>query len=157
VIPLQVRPIAPADADRLRRFHARLSPTSVRFRFFAAYPELQDRDVAYFTECDQVDRVALVAVTEQCGGEIVGVSRFDRLADRTTAEVAFVVRDDFQHHGVGRLLLDHLAAAAREQGVHRFVAVVLADNAPMRKLFSDSGYPFTSTFADGCVTVELSI
>ena len=151
---LHLRPITPADAAELRRFHSQLSPESVYFRFFAPYPELRDSDVSLFTHCDQVKRVAIVALV---GRDIVGVGRYDCLDDSTCAEVAFIVRDDFQGHGVGTLLLDRLAHAARDRGVHRFVALVLANNVRMRRLFADSGYAVTATFSDGYITMEFSI
>ena len=56
-----VRPITPADADRVRRFHARQSDESIYMRFFAPLRQLSDRDVKRFTNVDYVDRVALVA------------------------------------------------------------------------------------------------
>jgi GNAT superfamily N-acetyltransferase len=152
--PLHIRPITPGDAAELRHFHAQLSPESVYFRFFAPYPELRDSDVSLFTHCDQVSRVALIALV---GPDIVGIGRYDRLRDPAVAEVAFLVRDDFQGHGVGTLLLDRLAHAARDRGVHRFVALVLAGNVRMRRLFVDSGYAMTATFSDGYITMEFSI
>lgn len=152
--PILVRPIAAEDAAELRRFHAQLSPESVYYRFFAPYPELRDVDVAHFTHVDHVDREALVAFQD---GAILGVGRYDRLADRTVAEVAFVVRDDVQGHGIGTLLLRRLTAVARERGIHRFVALVLMDNLRMKRLFEDSGYALTASFEDGYVTMELWI
>ena len=151
---VHIRPITAADAAPLRRFHSQLSPHSVYFRFFTLYPELRDTDVLRFTHCDQVNRVAFVAMD---GSAIVGVGRYDRLSNPAVAEVAFVVRDDFQGHGIGTLLLDRLAHAARDRGIHRFVALVLADNVRMRRLFADSGYAMTATFDDGYITMEFSI
>src|SRR5674476_41168 len=65
-----VRPIMPADADALRRFHARQSAESIYLRFFAPLKTLSDKDVARFTEVDHDWRVALVATLR---GEIIGV------------------------------------------------------------------------------------
>jgi RimJ/RimL family protein N-acetyltransferase len=148
------RPIRPDDEDRLRDFHAHLSPESVYFRYFAPYPVLRNADVVRFTHVDHVDRVAFVAVI---GDEIVGVGRFDRLTDPAEAEVAFVVRDDLQGHGIGTILLDRLAHAGRERGVHRFVAEVLLENVRMRSLFADSGFSPKATFDDGYLTMEFTI
>ena len=63
----------------------------------------------------------------------------------TDAEVAFVVIDHYQHHGIGILLLWHLARAARPNGITHFVAETQADNRGMLGVFRDSGYPVTST------------
>lgn len=151
---VHLRPIRPDDADRLRTFHAQLSPESVYFRYFAPYPMLRDSDVAHLTQVDHVNRVALVATMN---GEIVGVSRYERLTDEAVAEVAFVVRDDLQGHGIGWVLLKHLADAARDRGVRRFVAFVLANNVRMRTLFQDAGYAPVATFTDGYITMEFAV
>jgi acyl-CoA synthetase (NDP forming)/GNAT superfamily N-acetyltransferase len=140
-----VRPITPEDADRLVAFHSRLSAETIYFRFFAPYPELSDRDVDRFTRVDHVDRVALVA-TE--GGELIGVARYERLG-HLDAEVAFVVRDDHQGRGLGAVLLEHLAAAAWERGVRRFVAEVLPDNRRMLGTFREAGYVVSQRMEDG--------
>jgi acyl-CoA synthetase (NDP forming)/GNAT superfamily N-acetyltransferase len=149
-----VRPIRADDADRLRDFHARLSPETVYFRFFAPHPELTDRDVERFTQVDHVDRVALVGTVH---GEIVGVSRYERLAGSDDAEVAFVVRDDHQGRGLASVLLDHLAEAARERGVRSFVAEVMADNRRMLAVFADAGYRPNTSMADGYLELRFDI
>ena len=38
--------------------------------------------------------------------EFIGVGRYDRRPESDVAEVVFVVVDDYQHHGIGSLLLD---------------------------------------------------
>jgi acyl-CoA synthetase (NDP forming)/RimJ/RimL family protein N-acetyltransferase len=134
--PVHLRPITPADGTALQEFHSRLSAQTVYFRFFTPKPVLTDADVAYFTTVDHRDRVALVAWDR---GEIIGVGRFDALGDGT-AEVAFIIRDDRQGLGLGSVLLEHLAAAAREVGILRFVAEVLPQNARMLATFREAGF-----------------
>jgi acyl-CoA synthetase (NDP forming)/GNAT superfamily N-acetyltransferase len=148
-----MRPIRASDADRLRRFHAQLSPETIYTRFFAPYPELTKKDVERFTVVDHDDRVALVATV---AGEIVGVGRYDRVAD-LDAEVAFTVRDDYQGRGLGSVLLEHLAAAARERRVRRFVADVLPQNRRMSSTFSQAGYRVASELEDGIVKLAFEI
>jgi predicted CoA-binding protein/GNAT superfamily N-acetyltransferase len=143
--PCHVRPIRPDDSARLVEFHQRLSAETIYFRFFAPYPELSDRDVTRFVNVDYTDRVALVA-TE--GGELIAVARFDKLSPRD-AEVAFVVRDDHQGRGLGAVLLEHLAAAAWETGLRRFVAEVLPNNRRMLATFREAGYVVSQRMEDG--------
>ncbi len=50
---VHLRPITPADGDRLVKFHSKLSPQTIYYRFFAAYPVLSDSDVFRFTTVDQ--------------------------------------------------------------------------------------------------------
>ena len=140
-----VRPITPDDAERLVEFHSHLSAETIYFRFFAPYPELTDRDVARFTTVDHDDRVALIA-TE--AGDLIAVARYDRLNERD-AEVAFVVRDDHQGRGLGAVLLEHLAAAAWERGLRRFVAEVLPNNRKMLMTFREAGYVVSQRMEDG--------
>ncbi|MDQ3640670.1 MAG: GNAT family N-acetyltransferase [Actinomycetota bacterium] len=152
---VHVRPITTSDAAALIAFHSRLSPEAVYFRFFAAHPRLTDAEVARFTTVDHVDRVALVA---ELGEELVGVARYDRLpASPHSAEVAFVVSDRHQGRGIGTLLLEHLASAARERGITGFVAKTLADNAKMLEVFAKAGFDQRTRTEDGVVTVELTI
>ncbi len=151
-----VRPIRPDDDERLRRFHDAQSAQSTYFRFFAAMPHLSDRDVARFTVVDHVARVALVVTLADV---IVGVGRYERLdpAAEATAEIAFNISDAHQGRGIGSVLLEHLAAAARENRIGRFEAVVLPDNSRMLSVFREAGYDVTHSLDDGIVTVAFDL
>ncbi|MEU8105547.1 bifunctional GNAT family N-acetyltransferase/acetate--CoA ligase family protein [Nonomuraea muscovyensis] len=148
-----LRPIRPADADRLRSFYSRLSDESIYFRFFGPRPRLSDKEVAWFTTVDYVDRVALIATI---GTEMVAVIRYDRVAPGE-AEVAFLVEDAHQGRGVASVLLEHLAATARERGIERFVADVLPANMKMMGVLRQAGYTAESSFADGVVRMTLDL
>ena len=148
-----VRPITPSDADRLVAFYDRVSDQSKYYRFFAPYPRLSARDIHRFTEVDHVDRVALIVLV---GDEMIGIGRYDRL-DGDDAEVAFLVEDSQHGRGVGSLLLEQLAQAARERGVARFVAEVLPENRKMLQVFRDAGYHVANRFEDGVMHLEFPI
>ncbi|WP_052422318.1 bifunctional GNAT family N-acetyltransferase/acetate--CoA ligase family protein [Nonomuraea candida] len=148
-----VRPIRPADADRLRSFYSRLSDESIYFRFFGPRPRLSDKEVERFTNVDYVSRVALIATI---GAEMVAVIRYDRTGPGE-AEVAFLVEDAHQGRGVASVLLEHLAATARERGIERFVADVLPANMRMTKLLREAGYTAQSQFEDGVVRMTLDL
>jgi acyl-CoA synthetase (NDP forming)/RimJ/RimL family protein N-acetyltransferase len=148
-----VRPIRPADADRLRAFYSRLSDESIYFRFFGPRPRLSDKEVAWFTTVDYADRVALIATI---GTEMVAVIRYDRV-EPGEAEVAFLVEDAHQGRGVASVLLEHLAATARERGIGRFVADVLPANMRMMGVLRQAGYTADSRFADGVVRMTLDL
>src|SRR4029079_11894629 len=98
------------------------------------------RDVQRFTTVDYRDRVALVATIED---QIIGVVRYERTG-QDEAEVAFVIEDPYQGRGLGTILLEHIAQAARERGVLRFVAEVLPHNARMLEVFEHAGYRLES-------------
>lgn len=149
-----LRPIRPEDAAALQAFHAGQSQASIYMRFFSFKPKLSGKEVRRFTEVDHVNRVAFVITI---GGEIMGVGRYDRLDDPTEAEVAFNISDKHQGRGIGSILLEHLAVAARENGIRRFTAEVLPENRKMLMVFADAGYDLTRQFDDGVVSVEFNI
>jgi acetyl coenzyme A synthetase (ADP forming)-like protein len=151
---VHVRPIRPEDAGRLRAFHAGLSPESIQFRFFSPHPELSADEVERFTTVDHHDRVALVAVL---GDRLVAVGRYERTPGTDDAEVAFLVADEHQGRGLGALLLEHLAAAARECGLNHFHASVLPHNRRMLAVFHSAGFGESSRFDGGVVEVHLDI
>jgi acyl-CoA synthetase (NDP forming)/RimJ/RimL family protein N-acetyltransferase len=148
-----LRPIRPSDADRLVAFYERVSPESKYLRFFAPYPRLSNRDVKRFTEVDYVNRVAFILTL---GENMIAVGRYDRIED-DHAEVSFLIEDAHQGRGIAQLLLEHLAQAARERGITRFVAEVLPENRRMAKVFADAGYRVSKGIEDGVLAVEFPI
>jgi acyl-CoA synthetase (NDP forming)/RimJ/RimL family protein N-acetyltransferase len=148
-----LRPIRPSDADRLVAFYERVSPESKYLRFFAPYPRLSDRDVKRFTEVDYVNRVAFILTL---GENMIAVGRYDRVED-DHAEVSFLIEDAHQGRGIAQLLLEHLAQAARERGITRFVAEVLPENRRMAKVFAEAGYRVSKGIEDGVLAVEFPI
>ena len=165
---VHLRPVTPDDADALVGFHSRLSERTRYLRYFAAYPIIPPRDLVRFTHLDHHDRVGLAV---WLGHEIIAIGRFDRLSDSNapardpdsphdphqTAEVAFVVADAHQGRGIGSVLLEHLAEAAREVGITRFEALVLAENFKMMRVFLDAGFQPSRHFDGGEVTLEFDI
>ncbi|PWH05838.1 acyl-CoA synthetase [Brachybacterium endophyticum] len=149
-----LRPILPEDAEALQRFHTAQSEHSRYLRFFAPMPTLSARDLERFTVVDHRDRVALIVLI---GENIVAVGRFDRIEDSSEAEVAFNVSDSQQGKGLGSVLLEHLAAAAREHGITTFLADVLPQNSRMINVFIDAGFDVRRTYDDGVVVVEFGI
>ncbi len=147
-----LRSIRPSDAGALLRFHASLSAQSIQQRYFYPHTDLGPDELAHLTQVDGLDRLALVVEKDEV---LVAVGRYDRLDDPSAAEVAFVVADVFQHHGLATMLFHQLANAARSGGITRFVAEVLAENRPMLSVFRGAGFPITSRTEWG--TVELTI
>jgi acyl-CoA synthetase (NDP forming)/RimJ/RimL family protein N-acetyltransferase len=156
--PIHLRPITPDDADAIVAFHANLSVRTRYLRYFSAYPTIPPRDLVRFSRVNHRDRVALAA---WLGGDIIAIGRFEGLirdgAPTGTAEVAFVVADGHQGRGIGSVLLEHLAEAAREVGIRRFEALVLAENTQMMRVFLDAGYKPSRQFDGSEVTLEFDI
>ena len=150
-----LRQIRPEDAPAIVEFHSRMSERTRYLRYFSPYPRIPERDLERFVNVDHRDREAFVVVS---GPRISAVGRYERLGhDSPEAEVAFVVEDAHQGRGIGSVLLEHLAQAARENGIKRFVAEVLPQNGGMLRVFSDFGYQIQRRYADGVVHLEFPI
>ena len=152
---VHLRQIRPDDAPAIVDLHSRMSDRTRYLRYFSPYPRIPERDLERFVNVDHRDREAFVIVS---GPRIMAVGRYERLGrDSPDAEVAFVVEDAHQGRGIGSVLLEHLAAAARENGISRFVAEVLPENGGMLRVFSDFGYQVQRRYADGVVHLGFPI
>jgi acyl-CoA synthetase (NDP forming)/GNAT superfamily N-acetyltransferase len=151
---VHLRPIIPTDAELIRELHGRLSERTRYFRYFSPYPHMSDRDLKRFSVVDHHGRVAFGAFL---GDDLIAVGRYERLGDTDSAEVAFVVEDGHQGRGLGSILLEHLAAAARERGIGRFVAEVLGENGQMVRVFRDAGYRVRRAIEEGVLYLEFDI
>ncbi|MCM4083673.1 bifunctional acetate--CoA ligase family protein/GNAT family N-acetyltransferase [Paractinoplanes hotanensis] len=152
---VHLRQIQPSDAEAIVQFHSRMSDRTRYLRYFSPYPRIPERDLERFVNVDHHDREAFVIVS---GPRIMAVGRYERLGpDSPDAEVAFVVEDAHQGRGIGSVLLEHLAEAARANGITRFVAEVLPENGGMLRVFSDFGYQVQRKYADGVVHLGFPI
>ena len=122
---LTIRPIRDDDVDRLRRLFYRLSPETVYRRFFQPVKRPSEKLLHHLAEVDHQLRQAIVAELDD---EIVAVARYDRASNTPVAEVAILVEDAWQGHGLGRRLLRRLALDALEHGVADLTATVLGEN-----------------------------
>lgn len=153
--PILIRAIRPDDTARLLAHFRALSAESLRHRFMGMRRELTTAELARLCEVDFRDHVALVATLGEGAAErVIGVGRFIRRAEPGRAEVAFAVRDEYQGHGIGTLLLRHLAHIARTIGISEFEADVLGDNRQMLEVFEHSGFRVARSFASGVVHVS---
>jgi GNAT superfamily N-acetyltransferase len=149
-----IRAIHPDDKDGLVRAFVALEPQTIRLRFFYPKQSLTDDELRRLQQMDYQQQVGLAA-TVQCGGEEVIVGFGEYVACDQSAEIAFVVEEDWQGRGIGRRLLQHLIRIACERGVVQFEAEVLKENGPMLAVFRHSGLAMTTRNSDDTVLVTL--
>jgi GNAT superfamily N-acetyltransferase len=155
--PIEIRALKPGDRDALLEAVGRMSDQSIYRRFFSSKTHFTDQEVAFYTDVDFVNHVALVALLEEQGrAVIVGSARYV-VAKPGAAEVAFAVDDAHQGLGVGPLLLKHLAAIARQSALDELFAEVLPGNTAMLKVFKNSGLGMTTKREQGVTHVTLQI
>jgi RimJ/RimL family protein N-acetyltransferase len=151
---IAIRAIRPDDRERLVQAFRALDRHSIYQRFFFAKHELSELELRQITECDGIRSVVLVA-TVGSGAEEVIVGLGQYAGRGAGAEIAFAVDDDFQGRGIASRLLRRLIRIAREHGIERFEADVLADNAAMLKVFRRSELPRRESKSAGVVHVTL--
>ncbi|MGZ9076490.1 MAG: N-acetyltransferase family protein [Burkholderiaceae bacterium] len=151
-----IRAMRPDDKDRfVKAFHA-LEPQTLRLRFFYPKRSLTDDDLTRLEKMDYQQRVGLVATVQNAGEEVI-IGFGEYVVCGQSAEVAFVVEEDWQGRGVGSRLLQHLTRIALERGVVQFEAEVLEENGPMLAVFRQSALPMATRNGDGTLLVTLSL
>lgn len=148
---IHIRPVQQADRMAIRAFLEQLSSESLWFRFLGL-PNL-DWVTNWSVEVDYADRYALVA-TAGPERSIVAHGAYARTGT-DHAEVAFVVADAWQQHGIATLMLAHLAAAAEQHQISVLTAWVAPSNHRMIQVFRHSGFPVQVRAKDGVIEVEL--
>lgn len=135
-----VRPVRAEDAPLLLEgFEEHFGEQSRYQRFLSSKRGLTPRELAYFTDVDH-DRHEAYGALDPATGVGVGIARFVREETGSSrAEAAVAVADEWQHRGLGAVLLDRLADRAREIGVSEFTASLLTTNRAMLALFERLG------------------
>jgi RimJ/RimL family protein N-acetyltransferase len=149
-----IRPLDGRDADALVSALERADPVDLRRRFMGVPPPASYL-VKQLEHADGVHDLVLGAFDPD--KRLVGVAQFDRLDNKPSAEVAIEVAKDWQHDGLGTVMLTKLAEIARERGIHEFTATYYADNLPIRRLLHTIGHVTTSGYDMGEGHMRLSI
>lgn len=149
-----VRALREADRERVARAVRGLDRESIYFRLFSYRNELTEAGLDRIMRFDPACEVALLAVTAD--GNVIGSGRYV-VVEPGTAEVAFVVEEDYHGQGIASRLLRHLARVAIDQGVRTFAADVLSTNKAMLAVFEHTGWPLTTRREGGIVHVEIAL
>ena len=156
-----IRAVRPDDKMALLSGFANLSDRSRQLRFFGSKSDVSDEELHYYTEIDHIHHVALIVIVNDNGNEkIIGGGRYMVYGapdQQNHAEIAFAVADEFQGLGLGSLLLKNLIPIARQNGIKKFKAEVLAENSAMLKVFEHSGLPMQQSIDSGVVDVTLDL
>lgn len=154
---LRIRALRPDDRAGLVASMARTSEESRYRRFFAPKRTFSEAEIDYYLNVDFVDHVALIALVEEGGEQVVAGGARYIVSQPGRAEVAFAVDDPHQGLGIATHLLRHLIAIARAAGLAEFEAEVLPENAPMLAVFARCGLAMRQRQAGGVVHVVLAL
>jgi acyl-CoA hydrolase/GNAT superfamily N-acetyltransferase len=143
---INFRSINPTDELRMRELIYALSQETLYYRFMSRARHIPRKEIQNFVFIDHRKDIAIVATIQEASGEeIIAVGRYYLNEKTNMAEVAFVVRDNWQNKGIGAFLLDYLATVAKRNGISGFTAEVLRTNKAMQRVIQKSKYKVTST------------
>jgi acetyltransferase len=151
----RVRPIRPEDEPLMIHFHQKLSDQTVYMRYLETLK--LDRRIAHerlarVCFIDYRREMALVALTSKDGKEeIIGVARLMKMHGINQAEIAILIRDDFQRRGLGVAFMERLLQVARDEKIARVFACIHPDNLGMQKLATRAGLALDLTSEPGLV------
>lgn len=149
-----IREIRKDDVELERRFIERLSPTSRRFRFLGTLVSPSDTLLRQLVAVDPTRDVALIAlIGEGAEQSEIGVARLSMEGDET-CEFAVTVSDEWQHKGLGTLLMQHLINSAVERGIKSMHSFDAADNEHMREFAAHLGFKRVPDPDDGTRVVH---
>ncbi len=157
--PVTVRAIRRDDQGRLLEAFKSLDRESIYRRFFSPKKELTKGDLKQLTDVDFSDVVALVVAMQTKDGErLIGGGRYaTENAGSGQAEIAFMTDGNYRGLGIASVILNHLTRIARDAGLSRFEAEVLAENQPMLAVFQRSGLPMSLKRDGSVLHVTLSL
>lgn len=158
---VSIRPLRPDDRDRIVAAIRGLDRESIYFRLFSYRKELTEAGLNRIMTVDPQCEVALLVTTHSGADEIViGSARYvasDASGEKRSAELAFMVEEDYQGLGIARRLMARMTEIARSHDITAFEADVLAENKGMLTVFARSGLPMQQRREGGVVHVTLSL
>jgi acyl-CoA hydrolase/GNAT superfamily N-acetyltransferase len=150
------RPVHPTDEHSMRDLLYTLSQETVYYRFMTHKSKFSHQQVQNFVYIDHRQDVAIVGTVPEAHGEdIVAVGRYYLDPKSNRAEVAFVIRDDWQNHGIGTFLFNHLVSLAKRSGIAGFTAEVLRDNRRMHNIFNHCGFRVMSSLEEDVYSFQI--
>ncbi len=161
--PVIIRPIRPEDEPLMVKFHEALSDRTVYLRYLHAMKLSQRVAHERLTRICFIDydrEIALVAERtnlETGEREIMAVGRLQKLHGTKDAELAVLVSDPWQGHGIGPELVARLMTVAKDEKVERICADVLADNSVMQRILSKKGFKLHREIGDPTIAAEISL
>ena len=151
------RPIKISDEPLIKDLFYSLSDESMYRRFISPRRDMPHRQLQEFVVIDYTKETAiLAAIKTDEKEEIVGMGQYSINQDAHTAEVAFVVTDQYQNRGIGFQLLSYLSYLAQKQGLLGFTAEVLMENRPMLRVFEKAGFDIKRKSSTGIWELKMT-
>jgi acetyltransferase len=149
---VMLRPLRPEDIDIESAFVRGLSAESRHNRLLGGTISITREYLERLTQIDYSRDMALAATLMLDNEVLIGVARYVLDPDGGSAEFAIVVADNWHARGIGKRLLERLAAIARARGVRNLYGDILAINRPMLGLVKKLGFELSRNADDPALT-----
>jgi acyl-CoA hydrolase/RimJ/RimL family protein N-acetyltransferase len=151
------RPVKISDEHLLKDFFYRLSTDCMYSRFISTRTDMPHQRLQNFVVIDYSREMVILAVMQEEEKEtVIGMAQYIIDEASHSAEVAFVVRDDYQNKGIGAEMLSYLTYLAKKKGLLGFTAEVLMDNKPMLHLFESMGFTVQKRLDAGVYELKMA-
>jgi RimJ/RimL family protein N-acetyltransferase len=156
-LKILLRPVRISDEPLLKNFYYSLSESTVYKRFMSPRKDMPHEKLQqFFVVIDYTKEMVMLAILKQKDQEVVaGVGQYRGHEESHSAEVAVMVKDEYQNQGIGTELLEHLTIIARKQGLLGFSAEVLKENRIMMHLFEKMGFVIKKEVLPDAYTLRL--
>lgn len=136
-----LRPVKISDEPLLKEFFYSLSDKSLYMRFASARKDIPHSRLQEFVAVDfHRDMLILALLSHEAREVVIGLAQYSINDKDHTAELALVVRDDYQGQGVGTELHSYMTYLAKRNGLLGFTAEVLEDNLSALRLIKKMGF-----------------
>ena len=153
---VNLRPIHPTDVPGMKHLFYTLSQETLYYRFMARVKKVNQKEIQNYVYVDHRNEVAIVCTLPDVHGEeIIAIGRYYLDTKTNRAEIAFVVRDEWQNQGIGSFLYKHLTSIAKRNGLSGFTAEVLRENRAMQTVLNKSAGSVRSEAAEGAISYRI--
>jgi len=152
---MEFRPLLPSDEFAYRNFFYSLQEKTIYFRFFYKMKLFSHEVVQQqWASVDYRKNMSMIGLARIAGHqEVIAIGSYAEESE-SRAEVAFVVREDFQGMGIASHLLATMEKIAKANNYKGFLATVLRENTAMLHVFKKR-YPNAKTTISGGSDVSI--
>ncbi|MEH0018740.1 MAG: GNAT family N-acetyltransferase [Desulfobacter sp.] len=155
---VRFRAIKPSDEEQMRRLFYRFSDKAIYYRYFSPIKTMPHAKMQAYVNVDYRDVISVVGLIGEPGNQtIIAEARIAKYPDKPFVDIAFVVDEQYQGHGIATFLYRMLARLGKERGAVSMTADVLSSNRAMLKVFEKGDYPVTAKLEGGAYALSIDL
>ncbi|MCP3941777.1 MAG: GNAT family N-acetyltransferase [Desulfobacteraceae bacterium] len=152
------RAIKPSDEDQMRRLFYRFSDKAIYYRYFSPIKTMPHAKMQAYVNVDYRDVLSVVGLVGEPGQQtIIAEARIAKYPGKPFVDIAFVVDEEYQDHGIATFLYQMLARLGKERGAVTMTADILASNRTMLKVFEKGVFPVTAKLESGVYALSIDL